>query len=195
MKLNQRLLFLILQFFVFSISFAQTDTVTVKVKILKKQPAPQIVPTISKIGILEKLTAKGCSNEIRWFDNKSRFISIGEIEASNLTGKIKAVCQSVQSCPSDTAFFVINQDFEGKIEKSDSSQKTCIGSEITFNIHQCNGKVYWNDDFRQVDSRTINVSQTGILKYSFRCLNEKGISKWNDIKVEVSKPTLQDLVV
>ncbi len=154
-----------------------------------------MVPIITKNGTLEKLTAKGCLDEIRWFDNINRLISTNELPTINLTGKIKAICQNNQNCPSDTSYFEINKDFIGKVEKPDSNTTICIGSDYTVNIHQCGGKVYWNDGFQQGESRTITISKFGILNYSFRCLDEKGISKWIDVNIHVSKPTLQDLVV
>lgn len=182
--------------FVAFAGFGQSDTTSLKVKIWKKLPAPKIIPIVSEKGELLKLTANGCNEgEIQWLDGKNKIIGTGELAALNITGIVKAFCQSKERCPSDTANFEIDRLFRGNVVRTDDSKKVCVGSDITFLVEGCIGNVFWQDGFKQIESRNIKITQTDTLKYSFRCLETDGISKFTDIRIPITKTTLDSLVL
>lgn len=196
--MNQRKKILILLGLWFSAftGICQSDTSSLKIQIWKKLPAPKIIPVISEKGELLKLTASGCaSGEIQWFDAQSKFLSKGELITKNIADRVGAVCQSREKCPSDTAFFEINYTFQGKVVRIDENKKVCVGTDISYLVEGCEGKIYWQDGFIQTNKRNIKVTQADTLQYQFRCLQPNGISKFTSIEITVSKPTLDSLVL
>ena len=196
MKQRKQLLILLGLWFSAFTGICQSDTSSLKIQIWKKLPAPKIIPVVSEKGELLKLTASGCtSGEIQWFDAQSKFLSKGEFITKNIVGRIGVICQSKERCPSDTAFFEIDYTFQGKAVRIDESRKVCFGSDISYLIEGCEGKIYWHDGFMQTDKRNIKVTQAETIKYQFRCLQPNGISKFTSIEIPVSKPTLDSLVL
>lgn len=178
--------------------FTQNDTTAIEIKIFKKVPAPEIIPIISDNGILEKLTTSGCldlGGELSWFDANNQFMSYGDFTVLKQTGKFKAVCIKNQKCPSDTAFFTIDSDFVGLVTRENQDKKFCVGSENTFQIEGCDGKIFWEDGFQQVASRTIKVQTNELQIYRFRCLQANDISKFVDIRITPENSSLSGVIV
>lgn len=196
MKQRKQLLILLGLWFSAFTGICQSDTSSLKIQIWKKLPAPKIIPVISEKGELLKLTASGCtSGEIQWFDAQSKFLSKGELVTKDIVDRVGVICQSKERCPSDTAFFEIDYTFQGKVVRTDESKKVCVGADISYLVEGCEGKVYWQDGFKQTNKQSIKITQSDTIKYQFRCLQPNGISKFTSIEIPVSKPTLDSLVL